>query len=131
MDEIEGIMKTSSAKAKGRRLQNFISEQFNSWLNGMTGTRPAIMGESGMDVKVEGVFRPLIPWSVEAKNTEKINIWAALAQAEANAGDGIPIVVFKRNRQDPQVAMSWATFEKIGQFIANNPAEFDDYRREV
>ena len=39
-----------------------------------------------------------------AKNQEKLNIWSSLQQAEDNAGEHIPLVVFKRNRSKTYVA---------------------------
>jgi len=41
---------------------------------------------------------------VECKNQEKLNIWSSLQQAEDNAGEHIPLVVFKRNRSKTYVA---------------------------
>ena len=40
----------------------------------------------------------------ECKNQEKLNIWSSLQQAEDNAGEHIPLVVFKRNRSKTYVA---------------------------
>lgn len=50
---------------------------------------------------------------IEVKNTEHLNIWSALAQAERDCGDNIPIVVFKRNRSKDYVALSLEDFIAI------------------
>ncbi len=94
-------MKTASRKAKGRRLQNKIRdlliEHFSDELED-DDIRCAIMGESGEDLKLSPAARKLIPYSIECKNQEKINIWESLNQAEENSGDSKPVLIFKRNR---------------------------------
>ena len=74
-------MKTASRKAKGRRLQNKIRdlliEHFSDELED-DDIRCAIMGESGEDLKLSPAARKLIPYSIECKNQEKLNIWDSL-----------------------------------------------------
>jgi len=94
-------VKTKSAKAKARRLQDAV-------VNAILWTfldlepddvRAAVMGESGADVKLSPLGRDYFPYAVEAKNTERLDVWGALKQAEAHAEKegGEPVVVFKRN----------------------------------
>lgn len=87
-------MKSASAKAKGRRLQNEVRDRIKErW-----GFEPdtAVMGEKGKDVKDER-----LPYSIECKNVEKLNLWAAWQQAKDNLFEGdTPVVVFTRNRAD-------------------------------
>ena len=94
-------MNTRSGKAKGRRLQNKIRdvllEHFSEELE-PDDIRSAIMGESGEDIKLSPAARKLIPYSFECKNQEALNIWSSLEQAEENAGDYDPVLIFKRNR---------------------------------
>lgn len=100
-------MRPSSAKAKGRRLQNQIRELI---LENFPQLHPddvktAIMGESGVDIKLSPAARNLFPYSVEAKNQEKLNIWSALDQAEENNKEEThPLLFFKRNRSKLYVA---------------------------
>lgn len=100
-------MLTKSAKSKGRRLQNLVRDELNSC---GYHTRAALMGESGVDVSGYDC-----EWGVECKNTETMNIWAALAQAEHNAEKKvlIPAVVFKRNRTREYVALRLSDFIAI------------------
>lgn len=56
------------------------------------------MGAGGEDLMLSPAARKLLPISVEAKNQETLSIWAAMAQAEANAGGYTPVLFFKRNR---------------------------------
>ena len=93
-------MKTASRKAKGRRLQNKIRdlliEHFSDELED-DDIRCAIMGESGEDLKLSPAARKLIPYSIECKNQEKLNIWDSLEQAEENSNGHTPVLIFKRN----------------------------------
>ena len=93
-------MKTRSAKAKGRRLQNKIRDLLLEEFKDLEpdDIRTAIMGETGEDIKLSPAARRKIPYSFECKNQEKLNIWDSLKQAESNAGKHIPLLVFKRNR---------------------------------
>ena len=102
-------MKPSSAKAKGRRLQDYVVQR-------ILGTFPelepddvkgAIMGESGTDIKLSPAARNVLPWGTEVKNQQRLNIWAALQQAEANAPPIVtPVVVFSRNRTEVFAALT-------------------------
>ena len=93
-------MKTRSAKAKGRRLQNKIRDLLLEEFKELEpdDIRTAIMGETGEDIKLSPAARKQIPFSFECKNQEKINIWSSLEQAEENSGDSKPVLIFKRNR---------------------------------
>lgn len=101
-------MKPRSAKAKGRKLQTEVKQLILDAfpLLEEDDVKPAIMGESGEDIKLSPAARKLFPYSVECKNTEKLNIWSALEQAETNTKDGLnPIVFFRRNRSKTYVVM--------------------------
>lgn len=100
-------MNTQSKKAKGRRLQNAISEYLDEL--GLEN-KPAIMGESGIDIKLFGESKSRFPYAIECKNQERLNIWDALKQAESNKGDLLPLLIFKRNRTKTYVAMEWDDF---------------------
>ena len=95
-------MKTSSAKAKGRSLQNLLLNKLKaSFPNVQNDIRCAIMGESGTDIKMGQLAHQEIPYSFECKNQEHLNIWDSLKQCEANKqGEDVPILVFKRNRSE-------------------------------
>lgn len=111
-------MKTSSAKAKGRRLQNQIKfailEHFINQLE-EDDVKCAVMGESGTDIKLSPKAKKLFPYSVECKQVEKLNIWKALLQAEANVKEGTsPLLIFGRNRiPEPYVALKLSDFMKL------------------
>lgn len=108
-------MKTSSAKAKGRRAQQ---EVRNAILEAFPALEPddvkcAVMGESGEDVKLSPAARKKFPFSIEVKNVERLNIWQALTQAEANAEKYTPLLAFRRNRTRMYVALPLAAFLEL------------------
>ena len=108
-------MKTRSAKAKGRRLQNKIRDLLLEEFNELEpdDIRVAIMGETGEDIKLSPAARKQIPYSFECKNQEKLNIWSSLEQAEENSGDYSPILIFKRNRSKTYVTIELDEFIKL------------------
>ena len=56
----------------------------------------------------------MFPYSVECKNVERLNVWSALSQAQANTKEGTTaLLVFGRNRTEPYVAMKLAEFMKL------------------
>ena len=108
-------MKTRSAKAKGRRLQNKIRDLLLEEFKELEpdDIRTAIMGETGEDIKLSPAARRKIPYSFECKNQEKLNIWESLKQAEENSGDYPPILIFKRNRSKTYVTLDLEEFLKL------------------
>ena len=108
-------MKTRSAKAKGRRLQNKIRDLLLEEFKELEpdDIRTAIMGETGEDIKLSPAARKQIPYSFECKNQEKLNILESLKQAEENSGDYPPILVFKRNRSKTYVTLELEEFLKL------------------
>lgn len=109
-------MTAASRKAKGRRLQKEIAERIAKVLDmiverdGEIDVRP--MGQGGRDVILRGkALEQFIFHGIECKNTEALNIWAALAQAETHGGK--PIVFFKRNRSETYVAMKADDFFEL------------------
>jgi len=100
-------MKTRSAKNKGKRLQNDVRDLILETFQELEpdDVRSTTMGDSGEDVLLSPAARKLFPFSVECKNQERLNIWESLEQAETNAGQHIPLVVFKRNRSKTYISM--------------------------
>jgi len=101
-------MRPSSAKAKGRRLQNEIQqillERFPQFEP--DDARPAIMGESGVDIKMSPFAQRQFPYSIEAKCQEKLNIWDAWKQALKNMKEKTsPLLIFRRNHHETLVTM--------------------------
>ena len=106
-------MKSASCKAKGRALQNAVALIVRAaFALPPEDVRPAVMGETGVDIKLSARARAVFPFAVECKKRESLNVWEALKQAEANAKkEGLrPLLVFQRNRSQAYVALSLADF---------------------
>ena len=108
-------MKSRSAKNKGKRLQNNVRDLLLETFNQLEpdDIKSAIMGESGEDIKLSPAARKQIPFSFECKNQEALNIWSSLEQAETNAGDYDPVLIFKRNRSKTYAVINIEKFIEL------------------
>jgi len=111
-------MLTSSAKAKGRRLQ----QQFMQLLIEKLDIDPEdiesrSMGAGGEDLIMSKAARTKFPYSVECKNQERLNIWQAWEQTNNNKGIYEPILVIKKNGTSPLVVLTADNFlEYVKEF---------------
>ena len=104
-------MKTSSAKAKGRRLQQKFMQLLIEKLNiDPEDIESRSMGAGGEDLIMSRAARNKFPYSIECKNQEKLNIWAAWEQANNNKGIYEPLVVIKKNGVRPLVVLDAENF---------------------
>ena len=107
---------TRSNKAKGRRLQNQVRDSLLEYFKDLEpdDIRSTTMGMSGEDIQLSTAARKVLPFSFECKNQEKLSIWSALNQAEANCPEGdIPTLVFKRNHSETYVTLKFDDFLKL------------------
>ena len=107
-------MKTSSAKAKGRKLQQWFANVLVETL-GLESedleSRP--MCSQGEDISLGKQSRDVFPFSIECKNQEAVNVWKAYEQASENCKGYEPLVVIKRNRTKPLVVMDAQKFVEL------------------
>ena len=109
-------MKTSSAKAKGRKLQDLVRDRLRSVFMEILETNDIesqVMGMSGEDIVLSPAAKKVIPYSFECKNQERLNLWSSLEQAESNCEDRQPVLIFKRNRSKIYVAIEFDHFIEI------------------
>tara|TARA_R110002020_G_scaffold153139_3_gene332330 strand:- start:1357 stop:1695 length:339 start_codon:yes stop_codon:yes gene_type:complete len=108
-------MKAKSAKAKGRKLQNFVVEELRKAYPELEDDdiKSQIMGVSGEDVVFSPLAKRLIGLSFECKNQEKLNLWNSLSQAESNCDERTPVLVFKRNRSKTYAAIPFDFLIKL------------------
>ena len=107
-------MKTSSAKAKGRKLQQWFARLLIDKLGfdeEDLESRP--MGSQGEDIILGKQSREKFPYSIECKNQEAVNVWKAYEQASENCKGYEPLVVIKRNRTKPLVVMDAQKFVEL------------------
>ena len=94
-------MKTSSAKAKGRRLQQWFRDLLIEKLDvHPEDIESRSMGAGGEDL-------------IMARAAESVNVWKAYEQAEENSGDYEPIVVLKRNNTKPLILVDADYFVRL------------------
>ena len=112
-------MKTQSAKAKGRRLQQWIRDILIEKLNvHPEDIESRSMGAGGEDLIMARAARESFPYSIECKNQEKINVWESYKQAEENSKDYEPIVVLKRKNQKPLILVDAEYFVNLHNSVA-------------
>jgi len=108
-------IKPSSAKAKGRSLQQWVCQRISDLLGIPWGKDELIssreMGQSGTDVRLIGEAQERFPFSVECKNQETWAIPQWIRQAQANQKEGTHwLLIAKRNRTKPVVIMDAKAF---------------------
>ena len=109
-------MKTQSAKAKGRKLQNWGRDKLIELLSvHEEDVESRSMGASGEDLIMAQTARKKFPYSIECKNQERINIWNAYQQADTNSGKYEPILFIKRNNHKPLVVIDAEHFIRTYQ----------------
>jgi|TARA_X000001316_G_C922075_1_gene36871 hypothetical protein len=108
------VVKTQSAKAKGRRLQqwfrNLLIEKLEIHPEDIESRS---MGASGEDLIMARAAREKFDYSIECKNVEKLNVWEAYEQAKSNSGDYEPIVIMKKNGKTPLVVLDAEYFVQL------------------
>ena len=107
-------MKTQSAKAKGRRLQQWFRDLLIEELEiHPEDIESRSMGAGGEDLIMSRSAREKFPYSIECKNQESLNIWKSYEQAQQNSGNYEPIVVIKRNNVKPLVLVDADYFVEL------------------
>ena len=113
-------MKTSSCKAKGRILQQHIRDElrikycleYQSLFQEDIESRG--MGQQGTDIILSPLAKSYIPFDIECKAQENLNIWSALEQTQANSKIGrVPLLVFKRNRTEVYCCLKFNDLLKL------------------
>jgi hypothetical protein len=108
-------------KAKGREFQNDIRDKLLELFPDLEpdDIKCALMSEGGVDIKLSPAARKKIPYAIEAKRQEKLNIWEAIKQAEKNSDDRTtPVVIFKRNRSQAYAVISAEHFYELLQKLS-------------
>jgi hypothetical protein len=106
-------MRPQSAKAKGRKLQQWVRDKLIDLLDvHPEDIESRSMGAGGEDLIMARAARQKFPYSIECKNVEKLNVWEAYEQAKANCGDYEPLVVMKKNNKKPLVVIDAEFFIK-------------------
>jgi len=97
-------MKTQSAKAKGRKLQQWVRNVILELINTLEedDVKSTSMGAGGEDVQLSPAARKRMPVSIECKARKSIAVYSYYSQAEDNCPKNIePVVVIKADRKKP------------------------------
>jgi hypothetical protein len=114
---------TSSAKSKGRKLQQFVAQELCRMLSipwnqqdDLCPIHSREMGQSGVDIVIRdrNVLKK-IPYSFECKRTEQFSLTTTIQQASQNKYDGTDwVVVHQKNGwASPVVVISWPLFYEL------------------
>ena len=113
-------MKTQSAKAKGRRLQQWFRDLLIEKLNiHPEDIESRSMGAGGEDLIMARAAREKFQYSVESKNQEKINLWESYNQAKENSKNHEPVVILKRNNSKPLILVDAEYFVKLHKSVSD------------
>jgi hypothetical protein len=107
------LMKTSSAKAKGRTFQQWVRDKILNTFPRLTkdDVRSTSMGAAGEDILLSGLARERFPYAVECKSRHSIAVYSWLDQRAG--GDYKPIVFAKANHREPIVILYAEDFMKL------------------
>lgn len=100
-------MKPSSAKAKGRALQQWVRDYIIKIFPSLTldDVRSTSSGANGEDVLLSPNARKKFPYSIECKSRNTISVYSMYEQAVANSDKYEPLLVIKANRKKPLVVI--------------------------
>lgn len=115
-------IKTSSAKTKGRKLQQWVCQKISDLTGYAWGPDEMIAsregGQPGVDVRLIGDALADFPWSIECKRCENLSIPTWIEQARKNQLSGTDwLLVVKQNRQDEFVVLNAEVFFDILKLI--------------
>ena len=100
-----------SRKSKGRVFQQHLRDDLITHLNiNPDDILSTAMGQGGCDLYLSPAARARFPFGVEAKRCESLAIPQWWRQCEANASKVglVPLLVFKRNREEPLAVLRWS-----------------------
>lgn len=99
-------MKTQSAKAKGRKLQQWVRDKIIHYFKKF-GVEPedvksTSMGAGGEDIQLSPFARDMFPYSIECKSHKSMAVYKLYDQAVENKHPyAEPLLIVKANNRDP------------------------------
>jgi len=122
-------MKTQSAKAKGRKLQQWTAEQILQTYPHLESddVRSTSMGVSGSDVQLSPLARKSFSYDVECKSLARVGVYRFVDQCN-NRGDAQPLVIVKENRRRPLAVLDAEHFFELLTMVngVNHNGETDE-----
>jgi len=115
-------IKPSSAKAKGRKQQQWVRDQILNLFPVLESddVRSTSMGAGGEDVQLSPAARKLFPYSVECKALKSIAVYKFMDQAESNCpATATPLAIIKADRRKSLAVMDAEHFFDLIKRINN------------
>ena len=109
-------IKAQSAKAKGRRLQQWVRDKLYSTFPKLEDgdIRSTSMGANGEDLLLSPAARRCFPYSVECKSNKAFAVYKIIEQATENCPKGVqPLAIIKGDRQKPLALLDAEHFFKL------------------
>ena len=120
-----------SRKSKGRVFQQHLREDLITHLNiNPDDILSTAMGQGGCDLYLSPAARARFPFGVEAKRQEQVALWSWWKQCETNASKVglVPLLVFKRNREEPLAVLRWRDLLDLLASISSSQTDSSDHR---
>ena len=125
-------MKPQSAKAKGRKLQQWVRDQILQdsppWIS-PDDVRSTGMGQQGTDIQLSSAGQDYFPFATECKSLAKQAIYKHYEQAQEHAGKSLklqPLVILRQNHSKALAVVDAEWFIKTmidyfnGERLENN-----------
>lgn len=122
-------LKTSSAKSKGRGLQQLVRDKLLSLSDTFRDgdIESTGMGQSGEDIQLSPHARDLLPISIECKSHAKFAVYSVIDQCKTNCPDGCePVVVLKANYKKPVAVIDLDYYIKLESYRMKMESEYED-----
>lgn len=117
-------IKTQSAKAKGRKLQQWVRDKIIEVLKpyGVVAedVKSTSMGANGVDVQLSPFANKLLPISVECKSHKSMAVYNLYAQAEDYKEHGEPVLFIKANNKKPLAVIDAEYYFKLEESKIND-----------
>jgi hypothetical protein len=131
-------MKTSTCKAKGRRLQSRVRDSLMpvGKLYGLEegDIKCAIMGVSGQDIKFSPAADKVFPFDIECKNKEKLVVMTEFVTHYKKYKDHsghTSLLIHSRNNSPTLVTLMWEDFLNMYVELLRLRAERDEKQEET
>lgn len=122
-------IKTSSAKSKGRGLQQLVRDKLLSLSDTFRDgdIESTGMGQVGEDIQLSPHARDLLPISVECKSRAKFVVYSVIDQCKTNCPDGCePVVVLKANYKKPVAVIDLDYYIKLESYRMRYESKYED-----
>jgi hypothetical protein len=110
-------IKPSSAKAKGRKFQQYCRDKILELLRPygivQDDVKSTGMGQSGEDLQFSPAARKYLPISVECKSLKAIAVYKLYEQAEQYKDKGEPVLFIKADRKKPLAVVDLEYYLKL------------------